>query len=234
MKRSWAFWSTLVLAAATIGCQSTGTHDGAGTGGAGGRGGVTAGAGPTAGSGGNAGGGQARAARRLLTRGHRQPMPAPAEGATGMGGAVVSTGGAGGATTGMASISLTPSWPSAAILTGVRDVVTPAVSQTVELRNDGTTTAMITAVSLAGTNAAAFRVTGFTAPVSLAAGASMPVAVEVSTTGAALPAAPPQNSGGTLLTAVLSATASNGGSAQATVYGLLLTTATHEVTLGQS
>jgi hypothetical protein len=48
-----------------------------------------------------------------------------------------------------------------------------------------------------------------------------------------LPAAPAQNSGGTLLTATLTATASAGSPNSANLFALLLTTATHEVTLGQ-
>jgi hypothetical protein len=117
-------------------------------------------------------------------------------------------------------------------LTAVRDVVTPPATQAVQLRNDGTAPVMITSIALAGTNASAFRLTGITAPASLAAGASVLVTLELLTSGTALPPAPPQNSGGTLLTATLAVT-SSAGSAQATVYGLLLTTATHEVTLGQ-
>jgi hypothetical protein len=106
------------------------------------------------------------------------------------------------------------------------------VTQVVQLNNTGTGAVNITALSLGGANAAAFRINGVTPPISLAAGASMPVTVEVLTTGAALPAAPAQNSGGTLLTATLTAT-SNAGPASTNLYGLLLTTATHEVTLGQ-
>jgi hypothetical protein len=152
--------------------------------------------------------------------------------ATGAGGAATATGGAGGATSGTGHISLTSSWPTAAILTAVRDVATPLATQAVQLRNDGTTSVMITAISLAGANAAAFRLTGATTPAPLAAGASMPLMVNLLTSGAALPPAPPQNSGGTLLTATIDVM-SSANAAQATVYGLVLTTATHEVTLGQ-
>jgi hypothetical protein len=60
----------------------------------------------------------------------------------------------------------------------------------------------------------------------------MPLTVELLTSGPALPAAPPQNSGGTLLTATINLMSSS-GPAQSSVYGLVLTTATHEVTLGQ-
>ncbi len=206
----------------------------------GGTGGTKAGAGgtPAAGGGGEIGiGGQAGSATPTdagtsVADGGRGSGGAGG-GATGVGGAVTATGGVGGTTTGTASISLTPSWPTAAILTGVRDVLTPAATQTVQLRNEGTTPVMVTGLSLAGPNAAAFRLTNTATPLTLAGGASMPIAVEVMTTGTALPAAPPQNSGGTLLTATLSATSTGGGAAQATIYGLLLTTATHEVTLGQ-
>jgi hypothetical protein len=78
---------------------------------------------------------------------------------SGTGGAATATGGAGGAPSGTGSISLRSSWPTATILTGVRDVVTPPATQTVQLRNDGTGPVTITAVALAGTNASAFRLT---------------------------------------------------------------------------
>ena len=205
-----------------------------------GAGGTNAGAGGTRAAGGSDGNGSGGQAGSAIPPDAGSSTPDGGRGAggtggaaAGTGGAVVATGGAGGTTTGTASISLTPSWPTAAIVTGVRDVVTPAATQTVQLRNDGTTPVTVTAISLAGTDASAFRLTGVTTPLSLAAGASIPVIFEVLTTGAALPAAPPQNSGGTLLTATLSATSANGGVTRATVYGLLLTTATHEVTLGQ-
>jgi hypothetical protein len=218
----------LGFAVGAIACQSAGTSDGAGGGGSGGTpsgsGGVASGVGgsgaggatPGSGAGGNGTGGAGGSGG----------------GTIGTGGAATATGGAGGATSGTGSISLASSWPTAAILTGVRDVVTPPATHVVQLRNDGTGPVTVTAVALAGTNASAFRLTGITAPASLAAGASMPLTVELLTSGAALPAAPPQNSGGSLLTATINVT-SSAGSAQSSVYGLVLTTATHEVTLGQ-
>jgi len=227
---------SVVLALCIVDCVNSGGDHSAANGGHGGPAGMAGGADGRvdgAGSGGNGSGGQAGNATPTdagsSTLDGGRGAGGSGGGATGTGGAAVATGGVGGATTGTASISLTPSWPTAAILTGVRDVITPAVTQTVQLRNDGTTPVTVMAISLAGTDAAAFRLTGVTTPVSLVAGASMPVTVEVLTTGASLPATPPQNSGGTLLTATLSATSSDGGSARATIYGLLLTTATHEV-----
>jgi len=224
MSRPHAGWLVVGLAVGAIACQSAGTSDGAGGGGScgtpSGSGGVASGVGgsgaggatPGSGAGGNGTGGAGGSG-----------------GTIGTGGAATATGGA---TSGTGSISLASSWPTAAILTGVRDVVTPRATQTVQLRNDGTGPVPITAVALAGTNASAFRLTGITAPASLAAGASMPLTVELLTSGTALPAAPPQNSGGTLLAATINVT-SSAGSAQSSVYGLVLTTATHEVTLGQ-
>jgi hypothetical protein len=183
------------------------------------------------GSGGHAGGPGAVDGGSTAGSGGREGAGATG-GANGAGGAATAAGGAGGASTSAAGVSLIPSWPTAAILTGVRDVTAPAVTQVVQLRNDGASPVTVTALALAGTNAAAFRVGGATAPLTVPAGGSVPVTIEVVTSGAALPAAPAQNSGGTLLTATLIATTAS-GSARATVYGLLLTTATHEVTLGQ-
>jgi hypothetical protein len=101
-----------------------------------------------------------------------------------------------------------------------------------QLHNAGSAPLLVTTLTIGGADQGAFRIGGATTPFSLAAGAGIPISVEVMTTGAALPPAPAQNSGGTLLTATLSAIA-GARSAQTTLYGLLLTAATHEVTLGQ-
>jgi hypothetical protein len=150
----------------------------------------------------------------------------------GTGGASGSAG-AGGTTTGATGLTLVPAWPNGAILTGVRDTATPAVTQAVQLRNEGTTPVTVTALAISGTNQGAFALVGAPAtPFTVAPGPGMALTVSVATTGAALPAAPAQNSGGTLLTATLTATA-GAAATHATLYALLLTTPTHEVTLGQ-
>jgi hypothetical protein len=108
-----------------------------------------------------------------------------------------------------------------------------SVSQTVKLSNGGTAPATVTAIVLSGMNQPAFKLSGLpTFPATVAPGASLPFTVEVMTTGSTLPAAPAQNKGATLLTATLTATAGS-TSAVADAYGMVLTSATHECTLGQ-
>jgi hypothetical protein len=124
-------------------------------------------------------------------------------------------------------------WPSGAILTGVRDVATPAVTDTLKVHNGGAAPVMITALALGGTDKGAFQIMGMPAlPAMVAAGADLSVTVQLMTSGAATGTAPAQNSGGTVLTATFMVTAGT-GSAQATLWGVLLTTLTHEITLGQ-
>ncbi len=226
--------SFFILAGA-ISCSSpastSGPSDGSGgqSAGAGGHAPATGGS-AGSGTGGAAPGGSSGAAGSAGATGAGGSATGAGGAATGAGGAGGS--GAGGTGTGTLGISLIPAWPSAAIVTGVRGVVTPAASQVLQLRNDGTAAVTVSAITLTGTDAAAFQLSGMTTPLSLAAGASAPITVQALTTGAALPAAPPQNSGGTLLTATINAKA-GADATQVTVYGLLLTTATHEVTLGQ-
>jgi hypothetical protein len=90
-------------------------------------------------------------------------------------------------------------------------------------------------LALSGTDAAQFTITT-TTPASIAAGADLAVTVEMATTGAGLPATPPgpapYNSGSNLSEATLTVTTS-AGTAQASVYGLLLVQMTYESTLGQ-
>lgn len=69
-------------------------------------------------------------------------------------------------------------------------------------------------------------------PATLMPGADLPLTVALLTASANMPAAPPQDSGSTLLTATLTAT-TNAGAVRADVYGLALTTAIWEPTLGQ-
>lgn len=130
-------------------------------------------------------------------------------------------------------LTLTTSWSNGAILTGVRDVASPAVTQAVTVHNSGSVNLMLTALAIEGTNRAAFTINGAPQlPTMLAPGGNLPLAVQVMTSGSALPAAPAQDAGGTVLTATLTATAGS-SSAQANLFGVILTTATHEVTLGQ-
>jgi hypothetical protein len=118
-------------------------------------------------------------------------------------------------------------------MTGVRDVATPAVTDTLKVHNGGASPVMITALTLTGTGKAAFQVMGMPAlPAMLAAGADLPVTVQVMTSGSAIGAAPAQNDGGTVLSATLTATA-GAVSASANIFGVLLTSVTHEITLGQ-
>jgi len=133
----------------------------------------------------------------------------------------------------MAMLTLTTSWPNGAILTGVRDVASPTVTQPVVVHNGGAVDLMLTALTIDGTNRAAFKINNAPQmPALLAAGGSLPLSVQVMTSGGALPAAPAQDAGGTVLVATLSATA-GATSAQVNLFGVILTTATHEVTLGQ-
>jgi hypothetical protein len=104
----------------------------------------------------------------------------------------------------------------------------------VKLSNGGTSPAMVSAIALGGVDAAAFKLSGMpTLPATLAPGANLTFTLEAMTTGSALPAAPPNyNDGATLLTATLTATAGT-TTATANVYGMILTDAIHECTLGQ-
>jgi hypothetical protein len=159
----------------------------------------------------------------------------------GAGGGPVSTGtggtdttpGTGGAATSLPPGSSTLAFVGPIVLSGVRAVTTPPVTQMVKLSNGGTSAAMVSAIALGGADAAAFKLSGMpTLPATLAPGADLSFTIEAMTTGSALPAAPPQNSGATLLTATLTATA---GATTATTdaYAMILTSATHECTLGQ-
>ena len=127
---------------------------------------------------------------------------------------------------------MTP-WPNGVILTGVRDVASPLLSQAVQVHNGGTTPLTVTALTIGGSRPGAFQLTAAPPlPAMLAGGADLAVTVQAMTASSALPAAPAQNSGGTLATATLTATAGT-LSAQANLFDLVLTTATHEPTLGQ-
>ena len=126
------------------------------------------------------------------------------------------------------------SWPNGAIMTGVRDVTTPALpTQILEVHNDGTTPLTITALTVGGTDKAAFQITSAPQlPASLAGGASLAVTVQAATATGSIPPAPVQNSGAALAIGTLTATA-GAVTAQANLYDLVLTLPTHEPTLGE-
>jgi hypothetical protein len=119
-------------------------------------------------------------------------------------------------------------------VTGVRGTTTPAASTVIRLHNTGSSAASVSGITLSGANAALFKVSSPTTfPVSLAPGAELAVTLEMTTTGAGLPAPPAdKNTGCTFLTGTLTANLGS-GTAQAAVYGLLMIQANYEATLGQ-
>lgn len=146
-------------------------------------------------------------------------------------GGSIATGGTGGSAV-SDSLAIVASWPNGVILTGVRDVTTPTLTQTVQVHNGGTTAVMISALTLGGTDKGAYQISGMPAlPMSLAAGANLPVTITASTS-TGVPAAPPQNSGAAVAVGILTATA-GALSAQTNLFDVVLTSATHEPTLGE-
>jgi hypothetical protein len=128
--------------------------------------------------------------------------------------------------------------PSRAAISGGRDVTGPA-TQTLQLRNQGTAPAQVTALTLGGTHGALFRVTApATLPATIMPGGNLAVTLQMETS-TGLPAAPTDAqariTGATLLTASLSATAGT-GSLDLPVFGLVartLISPTLEPTFGQ-
>ena len=181
---------------------------------------------------GGAGGGAATGGRGGVgTAGSSGGAGTSMAGASGTAGAS-GAGGSGGRGT-AAGLTVTASWPNGAILTGVRDVASPSVTQVVRVYNGGSADLTLTALAIDGTNPAAFKINGAPQlPATLAPGGDLPLTVQAMTSGSGLPAAPAQDAGGTITTATLRATA-GALSAQANLFGVILTTATHEVTLGQ-
>jgi hypothetical protein len=140
------------------------------------------------------------------------------------------------------------------VVTGVRGTTTPAATSMISLHNGGQAAVQITGLGIGGqaqltlgpsgvpvqatsqviAGASLFQIVNPPAfPATLGAGADLSVTVQLSTTGSNLPAAPKNKDlGSTLLTASLSATSSS-GSAQTTVYGLVLIQDNYEPTLGQ-
>jgi len=119
-------------------------------------------------------------------------------------------------------------------VTGVRGTATPAAATVVKLKNFGASALQVTDISLAGANAALFKIGVVPAvPVALAGNAELSITVEMSTTGAGLPAdLADKNDGCVLLNGTLKAT-TNVGDAVASVHGLLLAKVNYEPTLGQ-
>lgn len=121
------------------------------------------------------------------------------------------------------------------VVTGVRSTATPAAQSVITLHNAGASAVQVTALSLGGANAALFEVVT-PVPATIVAGANLQVTVQMTTTGAGLPALPPgpapYDAGSNLLTGTLTATWAS-GTAQANVYGLLLVQDNYEPTLGQ-
>jgi len=170
-------------------------------------------------------------------------------GGTGAGG--TATGGAGAAGAGAGELSF---GADRVVVTGVRGTTTPAATSAISLHNGGQVAVQITGLSLSGqaqltlgpsgmpvaatgqavAGAALFQIVNPPSlPATLVPGADLSLTVQLSTTGSNLPAAPTNKDlGSTLLTAGLSAT-SSAGSAQATVYGLVLIQDNYEPTLGQ-
>ncbi|HZL20048.1 MAG TPA: hypothetical protein VFG23_20100 [Polyangia bacterium] len=170
-------------------------------------------------------------------------------GGSGTGG--TGTGGSGTAGTGAGELSF---GADRVVVTGVRGTTTPAATSVIGLHNGGQAAVQISGLSIGSqaqltlgpsgmpvqatsqaiAGAALFQIVNPPSfPVTLGAGADLSITVQLSTTGSNLPAAPTNKDlGSTLLTASLSAT-SSAGSAQVTVYGLVLIQDNYEPTLGQ-
>jgi hypothetical protein len=123
--------------------------------------------------------------------------------------------------------------PVALVITGVRGVASPVATTSATLRNGGASAIAVQSLGLTGNDAGLFQITSPpTFPASVAAGETLTFTLALLTASSALPAAPPQNSGATLLSANLVVTL-GASSFEQGVSGLVLTTDTHEPTLGQ-
>ena len=120
------------------------------------------------------------------------------------------------------------------VVTGVRGTASPAAAASLQLHNSGQTAVAISNLALSGTHQALFHIASPASfPVSLAPGADVAIMIEMSTSGSAIPAAPAnKDQGSVLLTSTLTATTSS-GEVRASIYGLVLTQANYEPTLGQ-
>ncbi len=227
----------------------TSTGGGAGSSSATGTGGVAGGEGAVSGEGGRGGG-----TGGIGTGGTTGGTTGGSGGAAGVGPGGshgTGTGGSGAAGSGPSEVAF---GADRVIVTGVRATTTPAATSSISLHNGGATSVQVTGLAIAGTaqltlgpsgtavqatsapiaGAPLFQIVNPpTFPATLGPGMDLPVTVQLMTTGANLPAAPTNKDAGcTLLTANLTATLSS-GSAQATVYGLVLIQANYEATLGQ-
>lgn len=123
--------------------------------------------------------------------------------------------------------------PMQLVITGVRGTPTPAATTSARLQNAGTNAISVTALTVAGKDSKLFQIASPpTLPAAIPAGGDLSLAITLLTTSGDLPAAPPQDSGSTALSATLDITL-DGSSIERGVSGLVLTTATHEPTLGQ-
>jgi hypothetical protein len=166
-----------------------------------------------------------------MTSAAGMPGTAGAVGTAGAGASAAGSGGTGMGTAGAGNGTVTAT-PNPLAITGVRAVTTPAPASVLKLHNSGTSTVAVSALTLTGSDAKLFQITSPpTLPLMLAPGADQALTLTVSTS-TGLPTAPAQNDGATALSAALGITYA-GGSAQIPVFGLVLTTATHEPTLGQ-
>jgi hypothetical protein len=120
------------------------------------------------------------------------------------------------------------------IVTGVRGTATPLATTVIQLHNGGQAAVQVTGLALGGADQTLFQISNPpTLPAMLMPNADLAVTVQLLTTSATLPPAPAdKNTGSNLLTGTLTATLSS-GSAQASVYGLVLIQANWEPTLGQ-
>jgi hypothetical protein len=223
-------------AAGSSGATETASGGNTGSGGAGGR----SGSGGSGGSGGSTGG-----------SGSGGAAGAGQGGGNGSGAAGSGAAGSGAAGSGAGAVAFDS---DRVVVTGVRATTTPSATSMINLHNGGQTAVQVTGLAISGqaqltlgpsgaavqassasiSGAALFQIIGPPAfPATLGPGADLSVTVQMMTTGSNLPAAPSNKDlGSTLLTANLTATLSS-GSAQATVYGLLLIQNNYEATLGQ-
>ena len=228
------------------GSGAAGSSSTAGAGGVAGSGGAGAG---TGGGAGGRGGGGATGGNATGGSGSGGAAGSGPGGSGGGGSGGSGSGGAAGAGSGEVAFGA-----DRVIVTGVRATTTPAATSAISLHNGGSTAVQVTGLAITGTaqlalgssgtavqatstliaGAALFQIVNPPAyPATLGPGMDLPVTVQLMTTGASLPAAPTnKDTGCTLLTANLTATLSS-GSAQASVYGLVLIQANYEATLGQ-
>jgi hypothetical protein len=171
--------------------------------------------------------------------------------AGGDGGSTGSSGSSSGSPSSSGSTGTAPSGAvafdsSRVVVTGLRGLATPAAKSMVNLHNGGSTAVTVTKLAFGGTTSLAANKTGggaeysmqtptgqtlfqtsTTLPATIMPGADLAIAVQMTTSGATLPAAPDPganghyDSGCNLFTDTLTATLS-AGSAVASVYGLLL------------